>query len=101
MAPEIKNEPAYFGINKAAVTAWVNLSNGMDEHKVFPCKDNPAPYVDDEIYDLETDAYEELCYGCPLLKLCYDFATLNDEKHGVWGGVNFGSEDNKKNGKLF
>lgn len=41
---------------------------------------------------LTVDECEELCYGCPLLKLCYDFAVANDEKHGIWGGVNFGED---------
>jgi hypothetical protein len=39
--------------------------------------------------DLSVDKYEEMCYGCPLIKLCYDFAVANDEQQGVWGGVNF------------
>ncbi len=38
---------------------------------------------------LTVDECEELCYGCPLLKDCYDFAVANGEEYGVWGGVNF------------
>lgn len=74
----------------------------FDEDGFLPkCYNNPYYYVDYDGYGFEdedgkgyyrpltVDECEELCYGCPLIKLCYDFAVANDEKHGVWGGVNF------------
>jgi len=29
-----------------------------------------------------------LCKICPVRSLCLEFALVNDEKHGIWGGVN-------------
>lgn len=93
------NEPAYFGVKKPAISAWVRLNEAMEDLTSYPCKENPDEYFDEEIFD--EDIAENLCAGCPLLKLCFDFAVLNEEKYGVWGGINFADEDNKKNGKLF
>ncbi len=113
MAQESKSEPVYFGINKAAISAWVALGDAMSEEQSYPCRENPYYYMDYDGYGFEdedgngnikaltADDCEALCAGCPLLKLCYDFAVLNNEKHGVWGGINFGAEEDKKNGKLF
>ena len=92
-------KPAYFGINKKAVTAYNRLHEAMEEVKVWPCKDNPYFYVDYDNLGFEHDSggprlltedqCEQLCSECPLLKLCYDFAVLNEEKHGIWGGIDF------------
>lgn len=106
--------PDHFGIHKEAIGAWVRLSEGLDETPFYPCRDNPYYYMDydgkgieqdiDEYWRqtaLSDDDCEALCTDCPLIKLCYDFAVANKETHGVWGGINFGAEHNKKNGKLF
>jgi len=29
-----------------------------------------------------------LCAKCPVRELCLDYAIRNDEKHGIWGGMN-------------
>lgn len=106
--------PDHFGIHKSAIGAWNRLSEAIDEVKFYPCNDNPYYYMDYDGYGIENDSdvywqkkslseddCEALCTDCPLIKLCYDFAVANDEKYGVWGGINFGAEDNKKDGKLF
>jgi hypothetical protein len=93
------DKPIYFGIKKEAVTKYNQLHEAMEEAKAWPCKDNPYFYVD---YDnngfehdsggtrlLTEDQCEQLCSECPLLKLCYDFAVLNEEQHGIWGGIDF------------
>lgn len=104
-------EPSYFGIKKKAVQALNKLSEAQEKHKNWNCKDNPYFYMDYDGYGFEDeegrgdyqpltiDQAEELCAGCPLLKQCYDFAVANEEKHGIWGGVDFGAMQDED--KLF
>ena len=113
MAQESSNDPIYFGIKKQAITAWVRLGKAMDEEQNYPCREKPYYYMDYDGYGFLTedgdasyqaltqDDCDLLCHGCPLIKLCYDFAVLNEEKHGVWGGINFEHDDKMKNGRLF
>jgi hypothetical protein len=82
------------GIKREAITAWVELKKAQDQHETYPCKDNPYFYVDysdqNEQRVIAGEEAEKLCYGCPLLKACYDFANANKEEYGIWGGINFG-----------
>jgi hypothetical protein len=92
-------KPSYFGIKKQAVSKYNELHEAMDEVRFWPCKDNPYFYTDYDNAGFEDDAggprlltddqCEELCTDCPLIKLCYEFAVLNEEQYGVWGGINF------------
>ena len=111
MAANDLSEPIYFGIKKEAVGFYNKLRDAQEKFRFWNCKDNPYYYVDyngreeedqddfDQHRILTIDECEELCAGCPLLKLCYDFAVANDEKHGIWGGVDFGAI--KDEDKLF
>ena len=87
------------GIRREAISAWVKLSEKQDEFESYPCKDNPYFYTDfsdqnEQIVILGEDA-EQLCHGCPLIKECYEFAVANKEEYGIWGGINFGLEEDK------
>ena len=75
------------GILPQARDAWDKLCKLQDDNPVYPCANNPWLFTDSDFLSLED--CEQLCHGCPLLKACYDFAIANDEKYGVWGGVNF------------
>jgi hypothetical protein len=111
MAPKDSSEPIYFGIKKEAVQFYNKLRDAQEEFQNWNCKDNPYYYVDyngqepegengfDSYRTLTADDCEQLCAGCPLLKQCYDFAVANDEKHGIWGGIDFGAIDDED--KLF
>jgi hypothetical protein len=57
---------------------------------VTPCME--APTIFDEAEDLSDETSERLCYGCPLLKKCYDFAVESKQEYGIWGGINFTHE---------
>jgi hypothetical protein len=106
-------EPLHFGIKKKAMQKWLLLSEGMNEHPNFPCKNNSYYYTDYDGYGFEDEdgsgkakklteeQCEQLCTDCPLIKLCYDFAVAQEVTHGVWGGINFGAENDAKEGKLF
>ena len=37
----------------------------------------------------------KLCNRCPVRTECYNFAIKNQEKHGVWGGINFSPSRSK------
>jgi hypothetical protein len=110
MAGKDSTEPIYFGIKKQAVGIYNKLRDAQEEFQSWNCKDNPYYYVDyngreesedglDSHRALTADDCELLCAGCPLLKLCYDFAVANDEKHGVWGGIDFAALNDED--KLF
>lgn len=56
------------------------------------CKGNPGPYMD--YGEPPTfDEAEELCAGCPLLSMCFEYALATKQPIGVWGGFVF--EDGK------
>ncbi len=51
----------------------------------FKCIDKSAEYIDFDILPAE-DVAAALCAGCPLRKLCFEFAETTAQNHGVWGG---------------
>jgi hypothetical protein len=75
------------GILPEARRAWEELCKAQDQNPVYPCAQNPDLYTDVDI--LTEDECEQACYGCPIIKQCYDFANANSEQHGIWGGINF------------
>ncbi len=97
----------YYGVSKDSMPKWLALQKAQEENPYYPCLNNPYFYVDYDgsgvevekedgvVYNrlLSEDDIEALCYGCPIIKQCYDFAVANDEKHGVWGGIDFGHKD--------
>jgi hypothetical protein len=92
-------DPNNFGIQRTALPAWVELCAAQDDNPSYPCSSNPFFYMDYDNWDedkaivLQQEDADALCYGCPIIKQCYEFAIANSEQHGVWGGVLFGVED--------
>ena len=98
-------------IKPEAVQPMIALHKAMDDamesKEYWPCLNNPYFYTDynnrgfeDEDgktirRPLTVDQVENLCFGCPILKQCYDFAVANDERHGVWGGINFSDDQDE------
>lgn len=68
-----------------AEEAWYALQEGLAQTKT-PCAGKADEYADHSILS-SADEAEEMCYGCPLIKLCYDFAVLNEVNAGIWGGI--------------
>ena len=111
MAANDFNDPIYFGIKKEAVQAYNKLRDAQEKYKNWNCKDNPDKYMDYDTRGLEDgnldgedtaptiEEAEALCFGCPLLKQCYDFALANEEAYGIWGGIDFGAVQDED--KLF
>ena len=102
--------PVYSGIATRAVKPMRDLQDAMDKalesKEYWPCLNNPYFYMDYDGYGFEdeegrslykhitSDEAESLCHGCPLIKQCYDFAVANDEKSGIWGGIDFSIDQN-------
>lgn len=91
-----------FGIKEKAIQPFIRLLQAQDEVEGWNCQDNPEPYTDrvghfinGDFTPYTVDEAEQLCYGCPLLKLCYDYAVADEITYGVWGGVDFGAEEEK------
>jgi hypothetical protein len=97
----------YYGVSKEAIVEWRALQSAQEKNEYYPCLNNPYFYMDYDgagvevetedgiVYNrlLSDDDIEALCYGCPIIKQCYDFAVANNERHGVWGGIDFGHRD--------
>lgn len=83
-------------MSEEASEAYGRLLDGINrarlERKVVPCVVNGPEWYTDKPDEVSVDKAEELCYNCPLIKICYDYAVINDEKWGVWGGINFTEE---------
>ena len=88
MPPKVRIDQASLWANPQAEAEWKELCNAIDQSDSYPCYDNPDPYVDYP-EDIGVDEAEQMCYGCPLLKQCYDFAVANNTTWGIWGGINF------------
>lgn len=101
-------KPIYYGIRKSAIQAWNELKEAQDREMAWNCKNNPYFYIDydgrgfeDEdglnVYEPVSDEQAELlCFGCPLIRECYNYALAADEKYGIWGGINFGKDSESK-----
>jgi len=35
-------------------------------------------------------AAKKICKACPLKEICLEFSLVNQETHGIWGGVAYG-----------
>lgn len=62
--------------------AWIRRSEcskqDIDINAFFPKKKEMADYA------------IRVCSHCPVIANCYEYAKENNEKSGVWGGINFG-----------
>lgn len=78
-------------ISPDAMKHWVALQNGMRDTKT-PCAGEPEFYADRSI-EVSVDMAEQMCYSCPLIKACYDYAVADNITAGIWGGVHFDEDD--------
>ena len=75
-----------------ATKAYNALLEGMAKNTT-PCMIAGPELYTDKPQGVSVDKAEELCYNCPLIKLCYDYAVADDQQWGVWGGINFTKEE--------
>lgn len=47
-------------------------------------------------YDSYLEQAKQICSACDFTTACLQYATGNGERYGVWGGINFTNEDERK-----
>jgi hypothetical protein len=79
--------PQWFSDDKSKTAKCVNFPATSEYDPWFGDSDDPDA-VD------ETEDAKNICLGtydgrpCPLLEHCLEFALVNNERWGVWGGMN-------------
>lgn len=66
-----------------AISDFYEASQAVDGY----CKGDPGPWMDwDETNIPTAEEAAAMCYGCPLVKACPNYAYAAKETHGIWGG---------------
>lgn len=93
LAAEKKNPFKYLHVKPDAEKAWERFDKALrlaaeTGENVPNCQGRSAEFVDYDDDDLPTaeDAYR-MCYGCPLIELCANYAEQERPAWGVHGGV--------------
>lgn len=73
-------------ISKQARWAYARLAEAMGEHGEPVCSQTDPEEWFPEKGGSNTYAKKH-CHQCPLKDPCLQFALLNNELHGIWGGV--------------
>jgi len=88
--------------NRLAKEKWDALNDGIDSARVVvPCQntDPDVWFSDRDSMDVHSSAStirqaKAFCKMCPVRELCLEYAIVNDEPHGIWGGLS--TQDRKK-----
>ena len=86
--------------NRLAREKWNELMDASKAAPVIP----PCQNTDPEIWFPENlwhsgDNFntvkiaKDLCNQCPVKNLCLEFALINDEEYGIWGGTSVRQRD--------
>lgn len=86
--PKIRIDENSLWNTKEARDKWDTLKHAINKADAYNCQDKPELWSDSPQHITEQEA-EILCYQCPLIKICYDYAVTAEVAWGVWGGVNF------------
>jgi hypothetical protein len=78
-------------VSPEASLQWLELQEGLRD-TTTPCADKPEFYADRSI-EVSAEEAEQMCYGCPLLKQCYDYAVADNVNAGIWGGLHFDEDE--------
>lgn len=77
--------------SRLAKEKWDELNDAIDEAQVrISCRESdPDAWFPDEDNPLgnKYTMAKRLCAKCPVRDLCLEFALVNDELHGLWGGL--------------
>ena len=84
-----EDRPVRPGIRPEAVLQWRSLVASVAvQTSPLPCQVDRAPFFGATL--AEVRAAQEACGWCPVQRECLAFAAANGERHGVWGGREFG-----------
>jgi hypothetical protein len=81
--------------NRLAKEKWDALNDAIDAAPVVvPCQntDPDVWFSDKDSQDVHSSAStirqaKAFCKMCPVKQLCLEYAIVNDEPHGIWGGL--------------
>lgn len=79
-------------ISPNAIGLWRDFQEALTDTET-PCKIAGPEFFADNCDWITDDEAEEMCHGCPLIKMCYDYATAQGEVAGIWGGIHFGDRE--------
>ena len=88
--------------NRLAKEKWDELNDAIDAAPVVvPCQntDPDVWFSDKDSMDVHSSAStirqaKAFCKMCPVKTQCLEYAIVNDEQHGIWGGLS--TQDRKK-----
>ena len=73
-----KKQEAFRALAEAIVETGPPSCQQSDPDAWFPEAGQPSPHMNLAI---------KLCKACPVRQLCLEYALVNDERHGIWGGL--------------
>jgi len=78
--------------SRLAKEKWDELNDAIDEAPVrIPCRESDPdawfPSEENPKGGWRYQAPKKLCQKCPVQNLCLEFALINDEIDGLWGGM--------------
>lgn len=86
--PKVRIDIESLWAKPEAKKEWDALEAAVDKAEYYPCYGQQGIYAD-YADNIGVEEAEKLCYGCPIIKKCYDFAVANRVTAGIWGGINF------------
>jgi len=76
-------------ISSEASRTYQELINAINENGEPVCSQtDPEMWYPDK--GEAVAAAKKLCNTCPIKNICLEFAIVNHETHGIWGGVGAG-----------
>jgi hypothetical protein len=81
--------------NRLAKEKWDQLNDAIDAAPiVVPCQNtdpdlwfNDGGLLDNSGYVVSNRAAVKMCKMCPVKAQCLEYAIVNDETFGIWGGM--------------
>lgn len=81
--------------SRLAKEKWDELNDAIDAAPiVVPCQNtdpdlwfNDGGLLEDTGYQVSNRQAVKLCKMCPVKTQCLEYALVNDETHGIWGGM--------------
>lgn len=76
-------------ISSEARYTYITLLDEIDKHGEPVCSQtDPDSWFPDK--GEAVAAQKKMCRKCPLVDICLEFSIVNQEAHGIWGGVGAG-----------
>lgn len=76
--------------SRLARQKWDELNDAINEVGSISCRESDPDAWFPDFENPKGPKYsmpKKLCGKCPVRNLCLEFALVNDEAHGLWGGM--------------